>query len=460
MSRGEEENRAARTSDLRKALIEFTQQAWKPPVVDILRSLESFDHSLLLSNDKFTRKLAAFVTSFLLNQLHTAILSRAANHHERMKSCAGPFVRVDQLIYISFDCQIDTSSSTRYKFSSLSKQEGLFMNYVTERNHGKTPLILGVCFLRVLEILTNHRLVDCLPDPKESIVFVDTKQSQLDLHSLKIDFVHTNIDQWQTHYSSLPESPDLPLLHRLLAVFKSIQPQISAIPLEKVADSLSIDMNKHIKFKEKSAKKVRISCKENSSPNNSKSPTVIRFSESNATEPESDRTASPTTLSCYSQNTFKQSVNETKHRGRNSSFRLRNMQQSVAEKSVLNSSLPSRKLTNSNQQREPSVSPKTRAHKPFIRLNLLTAQQRLGLLNSSESNSTSPEQLVKRSVWELDHAPTRLRQKLPRSGPLDCPPRTPHLGTDVTNANQHGQSLDFRSTTDKHRGMFFFKKKP
>jgi hypothetical protein len=81
-------------------------------------------------------------------------------------------------------------------------------------------------------------------------------------------------------------------------------------------------------------------------------------------------------------------------------------------------------------------------------------------LNSSESNSTSPQRISKHSFRELDHCSTRQRQRCPRSGPLDSPPRLPKLRPGMTAINDLGREAHLKCCIDvEHKTKFFFKKK-
>ena len=182
---------------LRRFLIEISKCDIKD-FHSLVAFAQDFDFELILSPDKWIRKASVMVISQVLSKLFAIRYSMAAVPETKLNPIfiKGPFHFVGSLVYIGFDKNLNTSSSFKFNFSHLSKQDNVLLNYVIQRSQDKKPLILGVCFQRTLEVLAYAKPLDCFPDPSESTIFVDLKQSVVEVENRTIHLEFIEHNQW------------------------------------------------------------------------------------------------------------------------------------------------------------------------------------------------------------------------------------------------------------------------
>lgn len=171
---------------------------------ELVELANSFDYSLLKSKRVETRKLAVLFIAFILHLLHVKPPVTNKYGFFDCLEITGPFLSKGSFIYITFDCETDVSFSHKFMNSTLYKQDDILFNYAVKRSNDKKVLLLGVCVDRTLQILSQPNLLDCLPDPQTTCIFVNTKQvGKLPFLSLELN--HLGYGDWRRTYKGYGE---------------------------------------------------------------------------------------------------------------------------------------------------------------------------------------------------------------------------------------------------------------
>jgi hypothetical protein len=206
---------------------------------DLVRLIQGFDFELFCSPQLEIRRLALAVSSFLISTLdlktQDAVIQKeksvsADQPRPEVVRVAGPFVRSGTLTFLTFDSSVDTSVSSKYMYSAQSKQDRKLFSYLLRRMKDNFPMIIGVGYDRLNDILQHHRLLDCLPDIKGSTVFVETRS----LGNL-VNLTSASYDDWRTEFiKNYPlQDPRIKYINRLL----SKRSVIALPPMHLVSDS-------------------------------------------------------------------------------------------------------------------------------------------------------------------------------------------------------------------------------
>lgn len=171
---------------------------------ELIELANSFDYSLLRSKSVETRKLAVLFIAFILHLLHVKTPVSSKYGFFDCLEISGPFFCKGSFIYLTFDHETDVSFSHKFMNSTLSKQDDILFNYAVKRSNDKRILLLGVCVDRTLQILSQPNLLDCLPDPKTTCIFINTKQvGKLPFLSLELN--HLGFADWRRTYKGFKE---------------------------------------------------------------------------------------------------------------------------------------------------------------------------------------------------------------------------------------------------------------
>jgi hypothetical protein len=189
------------------ALKKCIQEYLKKDKVDhreLVELANSFDYSLVRSKSAETRKLAALFVGFILHLLHAK--SPVGNKYGFFDSLevSGPFISKGSFIYLSFNEETDFSFTQKFVNSTLSKQDDILFNYAVKRSNDQRVLLLGVCVHRTLQILSQPNLLDCLPDPQTTCIFINSKQGGM-LPFLNLELHHLGYAEWRRTYKGFSD---------------------------------------------------------------------------------------------------------------------------------------------------------------------------------------------------------------------------------------------------------------
>ena len=143
--------------------------------------IQSFNFEWLESSDSNSRRVALACLSAMVSILvkKSGQTTRAEIKSGRAASnLKGPFEVRDSILHIGFDGGIvDTNNNEANALLKLScvptPTESYVYSYGLKRNGiGQTSLLLTLTTQRLVELLSNPRLVTCLPDPINSVIFV------------------------------------------------------------------------------------------------------------------------------------------------------------------------------------------------------------------------------------------------------------------------------------------------
>lgn len=182
----------------------------------VSRMIEDFNYGLLLSKNKEDRKLGLIYGSFLLSLLFksssTQIEPQAPSDIDQTLHFTGPFSRTGSLVFLNFDKHAFEQNHRSIQLKTLSpyhkdlKQQHIIFNYVLTSLSGDRSMLIGVSIDRIFDILSKPKLIECIPDPKETCVFFNTRQGNR-LQMEDIIFEHLDYRAWsRKYYSDLASS--------------------------------------------------------------------------------------------------------------------------------------------------------------------------------------------------------------------------------------------------------------
>lgn len=177
---------------------------------DLTLLLEQFDFDAFRSPEVHVRKLSSVYVSTLLHLLFTAPKSEAIFDSSPML-VRTPLLCRGLFIYLSpSPLGAEPQVEQRFLSSHLSKRDGVLFNYaVAAVSKQEQQLVLGVGLCKVLESLGSARILDFLPDPTDTCIFVYSQQgSQLQVPCL--EFVH--VEQLGSEAGEGPRSVELAAL--------------------------------------------------------------------------------------------------------------------------------------------------------------------------------------------------------------------------------------------------------
>ena len=184
----------------------------------VARMIEDFNFGLLLADDREDRKLGLIYGSFLLTLLFKSSSalcdSQLPTYPEPTLHLAGPFSRTGALVFLNFDKRAFEQSHRSIQLKTLSpyhkdiKQQHIIFNYVLTSLSGDRSMLIGVSIDRVLDILSKPQLLDCIPDPRDTCVYFNTRQGNR-IQSEDIAFEHLDYTAWTRKYFSGRASAEL-----------------------------------------------------------------------------------------------------------------------------------------------------------------------------------------------------------------------------------------------------------
>lgn len=188
----------------------------KPNRSELQELINCFNFGLIASDSPLDRKLALVFGSLILNQIFKLPFSESLSILLR-----GPFLARGHLIFLSFEARDEQVYANLEKKTALvsksntvhANQDNILFHYVITSVKGDKMLNLGVSIERVYEMLTKPLLIECLPDPKTTHIYVNMRQCGK-VVSKNIVIEHLNQEAWlrlflKNHPSSKGSSPFL-----------------------------------------------------------------------------------------------------------------------------------------------------------------------------------------------------------------------------------------------------------
>ena len=174
----------------------------KPNRTDLQELVNTFNFGLIASDSPLDRKLALVFGSLVLNQIFKLPFSESLSVLLR-----GPFLARGHLIFLSFESRDEQVYSTLEKKTALvsknnavqANQDNILFHYVITSVKGDKTLNLGVTVERVYEMLTKPLLMECLPDPKTTHIYVNMRQGGK-VVSKNILIEHLSLEAWKVQF--------------------------------------------------------------------------------------------------------------------------------------------------------------------------------------------------------------------------------------------------------------------
>ncbi len=178
----------------------------------LVNTVRMMDFGVLLSADQPIRKLLTLCSGVLLYCLRQTLgdesdLNQIFKQDQLivLQEVKGPFVIRDPYIYLTFEHEVSDQQHFQIleaaRRQQITKHRNLMYTYMIKRGSDASQIAIGLTKDRLYEIMANPRLLDCLPDPANTLLAFDLRHGTKCLsHVFK--FVHQNFTDYVSSRAS------------------------------------------------------------------------------------------------------------------------------------------------------------------------------------------------------------------------------------------------------------------